>query len=104
MNEPHPDAGHGDGGYVCPMHPEVTGTGSTACPKCGMSLVPVAEVAAGEHGHDRGHEHVGHGDAGHEHAGHDHPGHEHGTVLAKGTFNTPGQLESVLATAERRRA
>jgi len=29
---------------------------------------------------------------------------EHGTVLAKGTFNTPGQLESVLATAERRRA
>ena len=28
---------------------------------------------------------------------------EHGTVLAKGTFNTPGQLESVLATAERRR-
>ncbi len=29
---------------------------------------------------------------------------EHGTVLAKGTFNTAGQLESVLATAERRRA
>jgi hypothetical protein len=27
-----------------------------------------------------------------------------GTVLAKGTFNTPGQLESVLATAERRMA
>jgi hypothetical protein len=27
-----------------------------------------------------------------------------GTVLAKGTFNTAGQLESVLATAERRRA
>ena len=27
----------------------------------------------------------------------------HGTVLAKGTFNTAGQLESVLATAERRR-
>jgi hypothetical protein len=26
-----------------------------------------------------------------------------GTVLAKGTFNTPAQLESVLATAERRR-
>jgi hypothetical protein len=25
-------------------------------------------------------------------------------VLAKGTFNTPGQLESVLATAERRMA
>jgi hypothetical protein len=29
---------------------------------------------------------------------------EDGTVLAKGTFNTAGQLESVLATAERRRA
>jgi hypothetical protein len=29
---------------------------------------------------------------------------EHGIVLAKGTFNTAGQLESVLATAERRRA
>jgi methylamine utilization protein MauE len=27
-----------------------------------------------------------------------------GTVLAKGTFNTPAQLESVLGTAERRRA
>ena len=26
-----------------------------------------------------------------------------GTVLAKGTFNTGGQLESVLAAAERRR-
>ena len=26
-----------------------------------------------------------------------------GTVLAKGTFNTAGQLESVLAAAERRR-
>jgi hypothetical protein len=29
---------------------------------------------------------------------------ENGIVLAKGTFNTAGQLESVLATAERRRA
>jgi hypothetical protein len=28
---------------------------------------------------------------------------ERGTVLAKGTFNTIAQLESVLATAERRR-
>jgi hypothetical protein len=26
-----------------------------------------------------------------------------GTVLAKGTFNSLGQLESVMATAERRR-
>ncbi len=29
---------------------------------------------------------------------------EHGTVLAKGTFNNLAQLESVLATAGRRRA
>jgi hypothetical protein len=28
---------------------------------------------------------------------------EGGTVLAKGTFNTAAQLESVLAAAERRR-
>ena len=25
--------------YVCPMHPEVTDTKASKCPKCGMSLV-----------------------------------------------------------------
>ncbi len=26
--------------YVCPMHPEVTNTEASSCPKCGMKLVP----------------------------------------------------------------
>jgi hypothetical protein len=29
-----------DQGYVCPMHPEVTGPMPGRCPKCGMELVP----------------------------------------------------------------
>ena len=32
----------GDVGYVCPMHPEVTGPAQGRCPKCGMELVPEA--------------------------------------------------------------
>ena len=28
--------------YTCPMHPEVVQVGPGSCPKCGMSLVPVA--------------------------------------------------------------
>jgi Cu+-exporting ATPase len=28
--------------YTCPMHPEVRQTGPGKCPKCGMTLVPVA--------------------------------------------------------------
>jgi uncharacterized membrane protein YraQ (UPF0718 family) len=32
----------GDAGYVCPMHPEVTGPAHWRCPKCGMELVPEA--------------------------------------------------------------
>jgi FtsP/CotA-like multicopper oxidase with cupredoxin domain len=31
--------------YVCPMHPEVTDTKPSTCPKCGMKLIP-AEVPA----------------------------------------------------------
>ncbi len=27
--------------YACPMHPEVTDTKASACPKCGMTLVAV---------------------------------------------------------------
>jgi FtsP/CotA-like multicopper oxidase with cupredoxin domain len=40
--------------YVCPMHPEVTSTEESTCPKCGMKLVPAdegAEPAAHDHGH-----------------------------------------------------
>ena len=28
--------------YACPMHPEVTDTKASDCPKCGMKLVPVS--------------------------------------------------------------
>jgi FtsP/CotA-like multicopper oxidase with cupredoxin domain len=31
--------------YVCPMHPEVTDTEASSCPKCGMKLVPGAAPA-----------------------------------------------------------
>jgi FtsP/CotA-like multicopper oxidase with cupredoxin domain len=44
------------------MHPEVTDTEASSCPKCGMKLVPADKVAgAGEGGHE-GHEHA------HDHA------------------------------------
>ncbi|HYO26336.1 MAG TPA: heavy metal translocating P-type ATPase [Lacipirellulaceae bacterium] len=35
--EPPPDAI-----YTCPMHPEVTSRGPSACPQCGMALEPLA--------------------------------------------------------------
>ena len=42
--------------HVCPMHPEVRQNGPGDCPKCGMHLVPEAEVAAhaarDRHAHD----------------------------------------------------
>jgi len=48
--------------FVCPMHPEVTGSATDRCPKCGMKLVPESLAAAGDqHGH--GH----HGHHGHHH-------------------------------------
>jgi FtsP/CotA-like multicopper oxidase with cupredoxin domain len=31
--------------FVCPMHPEVTDTAASTCPKCGMKLVPAAGEA-----------------------------------------------------------
>ena len=30
--------------YVCPMHPEVTDTEASSCPKCGMKLVPATSA------------------------------------------------------------
>ncbi len=51
--------------YSCPMHPEVRQEGPGDCPKCGMHLVPEAEMAA----------HVGH-----DHHAQDH----HGHAAAKG--------------------
>ena len=29
-----------DSSYTCPMHPEVKGTATTKCNKCGMALTP----------------------------------------------------------------
>lgn len=45
--------------YACPMHPEVTGSGATECPLCGMWLSPTepagegtsTALVASEHGH-----------------------------------------------------
>jgi FtsP/CotA-like multicopper oxidase with cupredoxin domain len=45
--------------HACPMHPEVTGSGPTECPQCGMSLTPTepageampTALVASEHGH-----------------------------------------------------
>ena len=38
--------------YTCPMHPEVRSPAPGRCPKCGMTLVPMAEGSgAAEEGH-----------------------------------------------------
>jgi Cu+-exporting ATPase len=42
-----PAGGAGNGGYTCPMHPEVFQDKPGACPKCGMALEPVL-MAEGE--------------------------------------------------------
>ena len=31
--------------YTCPMHPEIVQSGPGSCPKCGMTLVPMAPIA-----------------------------------------------------------
>ena len=56
--------------YACPMHPEVRQNGPGDCPKCGMHLVPEAELD--------------------NHAGHDHHGHDHnaGAVPADVRYDT----------------
>lgn len=33
--------------YTCPMHPEILQDGPGNCPKCGMTLVPAKQAAAG---------------------------------------------------------
>ncbi len=78
MNEAHratdPSAGGPvtGNGYVCPMHPEVTDTAASDCPKCGMRLVPAAAAAGGHHRHDpHGHHAHGHDAHGHDPHGHD---------------------------------
>jgi FtsP/CotA-like multicopper oxidase with cupredoxin domain len=42
--------------YVCPMHPEVTDTEPSSCPKCGMKLMPADPAAVTDAaGHDHHH-------------------------------------------------
>lgn len=36
-------------GYACPMHPEVTDTKASDCPKCGMRLVPAPAGGGSAH-------------------------------------------------------
>jgi FtsP/CotA-like multicopper oxidase with cupredoxin domain len=57
--------------WTCPMHPDVTREEPGTCPKCGMKLVPVAEVGAtgehqqpdhGDHDPHHGHHHHDTGD------------------------------------------
>ncbi|MCU7994292.1 hypothetical protein L5L55_05895 [Shewanella glacialipiscicola] len=44
--------------YICPMHPEVTGSKEDTCPKCGMDLEPKAtEVKPAEGTLHNAHEH-----------------------------------------------
>jgi FtsP/CotA-like multicopper oxidase with cupredoxin domain len=48
--------------YVCPMHPEVTDTEASTCPKCGMKLIPASsEAPAASHEHEHGHGDTGDG-------------------------------------------
>ena len=42
--------------YACPMHPDVTGNGPTECPRCGMWLEPISEVAIDQSVHNPGHD------------------------------------------------
>jgi FtsP/CotA-like multicopper oxidase with cupredoxin domain len=44
--------------FVCPMHPDVTATEPTTCPKCGMKLVP-GDASGSDHEHAHAHAHVG---------------------------------------------
>jgi FtsP/CotA-like multicopper oxidase with cupredoxin domain len=50
--------------YSCPMHPEVTDSEPSTCPKCGMRLVPSDALPASD-----------------EHEGHTHGAHDHGDGL-----------------------
>jgi FtsP/CotA-like multicopper oxidase with cupredoxin domain len=64
--------------YACPMHPEVTSTEPSTCPKCGMRLVPsdaLPTSASDQHG---SHAHDQHDQGDHEHSAHEHGDHGDG--------------------------
>jgi FtsP/CotA-like multicopper oxidase with cupredoxin domain len=62
--------------YACPMHPDVTASEPSTCPKCGMKLVPSAALPASAAESHGGHAHEGHAHGEHDHG--DHSGHAHG--------------------------
>lgn len=47
MSPNHAGYGAEAAGYTCPMHPEIQQPTPGSCPKCGMTLVPVAASPAG---------------------------------------------------------
>jgi FtsP/CotA-like multicopper oxidase with cupredoxin domain len=56
--------------YTCPMHPDVVSNAAGKCPKCGMKLMPLDQVAAvmsdtrdEDAHHSAAHEHHDHADA-----------------------------------------
>jgi hypothetical protein len=52
---------------VCPMHPDISGTASDRCPKCGMKLVPSTFVHARVDEATRHQDDVGRAPHGHAH-------------------------------------
>jgi len=44
--------------HACPMHPEITGSGPTECPICGMWLTPIHPPAAEPTSHVAGQDHL----------------------------------------------
>src|SRR3954452_4179697 len=53
------DAAPAGAAYACPMHPEVTGTGPSTCPICGMKLIPVDAAPPAAHEAAEPHDHGG---------------------------------------------
>lgn len=59
----HDHAARADGGYACPMHPEVKGKKGDRCSKCNMFLTEGGkEMGADGHEGEGSHEHSKHGE------------------------------------------
>jgi NADH:ubiquinone oxidoreductase subunit 6 (subunit J)/predicted RNA-binding Zn-ribbon protein involved in translation (DUF1610 family) len=48
----HQEGSTGTSDWTCPMHPEVSQAGPGNCPKCGMALIPRAEMSNGDSAQD----------------------------------------------------